>query len=139
MPGASLCWPPWRRSPVPSRGGERRGSIRRLRCGSTDGNSFPDEPLLIAQLEHRMRDHLHFAVRSLRRAPGFATAALALLALGIGATTAVFSVAAAVLIRPLPIREQGRVIALWATGAGVTSEVPTLLDRYERFRRSTKT
>jgi hypothetical protein len=45
---------------------------------------------------------LKFAVRSLRRQPSFACAAIGILILGIGATTAVFSVLRGVLIAPLP-------------------------------------
>lgn len=52
------------------------------------------------------------AVRSLRRAPRFALAALLTLSLGIGVTTALFSVVHAVLLRPLPYREPDRLVAL---------------------------
>ena len=82
---------------------------------------------------------VQFALRSFRRTPTFFVTAAAILALGIGTTSAVFSVATAVLIRDLPIRDQDRVIALWATGTGAASEVPTMLDRYERFHRTTRT
>ncbi|HEY4305106.1 MAG TPA: ABC transporter permease [Gemmatimonadaceae bacterium] len=55
----------------------------------------------LTQLEHVAAD-LRFAVRRLRRRPGFSFATIAVAALGIGATTAVFSAIDAALIRPLP-------------------------------------
>src|SRR5262245_50567045 len=54
---------------------------------------------------------LRFAIRGLRRQPGFAATAVTLLALGIGANTAIFSVFDEVLLRPLPV-EQPRQLAL---------------------------
>src|SRR5215203_5620593 len=51
--------------------------------------------------------------RNLRRTPGFALTAVLTLALGIGLSTAVFTVAEAVLLRGLPVRDQGRVVTLW--------------------------
>jgi putative ABC transport system permease protein len=52
------------------------------------------------------------ALRSYRRSPGFTTVSLATFALGIGITTAAFSVIHAVLIRPLPFPEPERIVAL---------------------------
>jgi predicted permease len=59
------------------------------------------------------RQDLHYTVRMLKRAPGFAITAVLIVALGIGATTAAFSVADFVLIRPLPFPAPERLIRLW--------------------------
>jgi len=55
---------------------------------------------------------LRFALRSLTRHPGFALTAIVTLALGIGATTAIFSVVDAVILRPLPFERADRIVAI---------------------------
>lgn len=58
---------------------------------------------------------LTFAVRGLRKNPGFATAVIASLALGIAAVIAIFTAADDLLFRPLPFKDPGSLIMLWET------------------------
>ena len=73
-----------------------------------------------ALLDDSVRDVRH-GCRVLRRAPGFTAAALATLALGIGSTSAIFSVVRAVMLEPLPYHEPDRIVAIWETNRGGTS------------------
>ena len=59
-----------------------------------------------------LRQDVRYVARTLRRAPGFATTAVLIVALGIGATTAAFSVTDFVLLRPLPFPEPDRLVKL---------------------------
>jgi predicted permease len=60
-----------------------------------------------------LRQDLRYTWRSLRRSPGFALMGVLVIALGIGATTAAFSVTDYVLLRPLPYRNPDRLVKLW--------------------------
>ena len=59
------------------------------------------------------RQDVRYAIRSLGRTPGFTITAIIVAALGIGATTAAFSIADHVLLRPLPFPQSDRLVKLW--------------------------
>src|SRR5512138_650710 len=63
-------------------------------------------------LMRRLFDDLRFAIRMWRRDAGFTATAVAALAVGIGANTAIFSVVSATLIRPLPYRAPERLVLI---------------------------
>src|SRR5262249_53029222 len=56
---------------------------------------------------------LRYAIRQLCQSPGFASTAILILALGIGATTAIFSVVNPILFKSLPYPHAGRVMMIW--------------------------
>jgi putative ABC transport system permease protein len=68
-----------------------------------------------------LRQDVRSALVAMRRAPGFAATALITLALGIGATTAVFSIVQGVLLRPLPYADPARLVRLWEEYPGGVS------------------
>ena len=65
-----------------------------------------------------LRQDLRHAARSLRRSPGFAATAVLVVALGVGANTAAFSLADYVLVRPLPFPAPDRLVKLWQATPG---------------------
>jgi predicted permease len=62
---------------------------------------------------------LRYAARRLRGNPGFTAVSVFTLALGIGASTAIFSVIDGVLLKPLPYPQSGQLVALWHTAPGI--------------------
>jgi len=92
---------------------------------------------ILRRLGDRFADDMLHAVRVTRRSPGFALAVVTVLALGIGAATAVFSVVDAVLLQPLPYPDPERLFVVWSgspTNVGTrNSSEPDFVD----YRRRT--
>jgi predicted permease len=80
-----------------------------------------------------LRD-LHYAVRQLRKSPGFTVTAVMTLALGVGATTAIFSCVYGLLLKSLPFRDAGRIVALSETHPQVQSGIEATYPDYEDWK-----
>ena len=91
-----------------------------------------------ALVEDSMRD-LRYGFRALWRAPAFTAAALATLALGIGATSAIFSVVRTVMLEPLPYQDPARIVTVWETNRGGAQRNVISLANFVAWRERTRT
>ena len=90
----------------------------------------------IRWLENLLRD-IRFGIALLVRDPGFMVVAVGLLALGIGANTAMFGVVDAVLLRPLPFPEPERMVRVWETPPNSPPNTTTTLTFLDWKRQKT--
>jgi predicted permease len=91
----------------------RRAALRAM--GAIDKNKEECRDVRSGNLVGEFLGDLRYAARAFRRSPGFAALAIGIMALGIGANTAVFSVVHGVLLRPLPYRDADRIMTLRTT------------------------
>ena len=124
--GAASRWY-WRQAlDAAVRVGARR-MRRRLSPKRATPSPEPESPPPSAVMEGLMQD-LRYAFRSMRKAPGFAIVVVLTLALGVGANTTIFSLINEVMLRPLPITDESRVVRLYtsdfSSGVFGTSSYP---------------
>src|SRR5687768_16056824 len=110
---------------------KRRGPTRNRLCPSEESRSM-------GTLLDTLARHLRYAFRTLRRSPTFAAASLLTLALGIGATTAVFSVVNGVLLNPLRYPEPETLVGVLtrapgAPGANGVGDLPESASMFVTF------
>jgi predicted permease len=118
----------WTRSGVPLDEAQRRA---RLEFGGVE--SVKEECRQargVSLLDHLQKD-LRFAVRMLRRNPGFTAIAVLTLALGIGANTAIFSVINSVLLEPLPYRDPDRLVRIFSSPQSTGANYSTSGEDYQ--------
>ena len=116
---------------------ERFGDMDRITEACRDLGRRRNEDMRRAEWLTELRDDLRYAVRGLRASPGFTAVALLTLAMGIGASTTIFSVANAVLLRPFPYHRPERIVRLYeTTPTSQTFSVsePNYLDWRQRVR-----
>jgi putative ABC transport system permease protein len=82
----------------------------------------------------KLMQDVRYALRLWRRRPGFALVAIATLAIGVGANTAMFSIVNAVLLRPLPYVNADRLISVWSR----TAQFPRGLLSYNEYQEIRK-
>jgi hypothetical protein len=87
----------------------------------------------MGQTLETIRQDLRYGARMLSKNPGFTLIAVFSIALGIGATTAVFSVVDAWLLRPLPFKEPERLIAVWEAEAK-SPNIPAVFAAYRHYQ-----
>jgi len=104
----------------------RSGGLELAKEAYRDRRSLP-------VLETMMRDLRH-ALRTLRRSPIFTVVAVLLLALGIGANTAIFTLLDQVLLRLLPVKNPEQLVMIWTTGPNLGGNIGSRASSYPMYQ-----
>jgi putative ABC transport system permease protein len=91
----------------------RIGDLGHLKRTCIDLGRKREREMRLTQWLEDLRNDVRFAIRQLRRAPGFTLVAALTLALGIGANSAIFALADATLLRPFPFPDPDRLVLVW--------------------------
>ena len=111
--------------------------VERVRRACLEIARKRDREMRLTQWLGDVATDIRFAIRQMRASPGFTFVATLTLALGIGANSAIFALADATLLRPLPFADSGRVVALMERTAAAPQlplSPPTLRDVREQSR-----
>ena len=120
---------------------ERLGDVEVAKAQCVEQGEIRERYARNADFLDGLRGDLRFALRALARAPGWTAVALLTIGLGVGATTTVFSVADALLVRPFPYRDASRVYlarrSFTVEGRTIPSRLPSgILPVWRKYART---
>jgi len=110
----------------------------RAEFGSIEARKEDCREALGLRLLHEIRGDVAYALRLLRRSPGFAAVALLSLALGIGANTAIFSLVDMVMLKTLPVRDPGSLVFIDTSGGKSGGSAGPPYPLFELMRDNTR-
>ncbi|HEX8028747.1 MAG TPA: ABC transporter permease, partial [Vicinamibacterales bacterium] len=116
--------------------GEARREARRRFGGVEEMKEIHRDDRSARWLENLIRD-VRYGIAALRRDPGFTAVAAGVLALGIGANTAMFSIVDGVLFRPLPFPNPERIVRIWEAPSATSSNSTTTAN-FEAMKSRTR-